>query len=257
VKSVLAKLFLIVIGFAFGLFCLLLANHGVIRLYGWSRTGRMAPPDYPGFERYDVISFSAEPLRAFLEVGGSAFLVAISLTGLMLVVLTFWRGPVWWRNLPDLLPVTFVLMFSGAIGGVFTGRADFILPGSLFLGSVAVLFGWIFLRLKGLPITARVSDVVAFTQRNGSARPQRPAWLGFATAALLTLLPIMKLMAANREMARGIVIVVFAFFALGLMTYGAIAAHRNSGRSPGVGAIMTVTIIFASVVMITATWVSQ
>jgi hypothetical protein len=197
VLTLFAKFVLIVIGFAFGLFCMFLANIGTIRLYGWSQTGRLAPPHYPGLERYDVISFAAEPLRAVMEIGGNSFLVVISVCGLVAVILTFWRGLAWMRNWPHVLPFALVLVFWATAAAALVGRTDWILPASVVFGSVATGTGLMFLRQKGLAITARVSDVVVISQRNGSAHAQVPGrGLGIAAAALLALLAVMKLMAA-------------------------------------------------------------
>jgi hypothetical protein len=52
----------------------------------------LAPPHYPGIERYDVISFSTDPLRAALEIGGNALLILMTVSALFLVILMFWRG---------------------------------------------------------------------------------------------------------------------------------------------------------------------
>jgi hypothetical protein len=193
------KSILIVIGVAFGLFCLLLASYGAIRLHGWSQTGRFAPPHYPGLEKFDIITFAAEPLRAFLEIGGSAFIIALSLYGLVIVIFIFWRGLAWLNNLPYVLPLAFVLVFSAMIASVFTGRTDWILPASMLLGCVAFVIDWISLRRKGLPITARLSDMYPVSQQTAPAHPQRSAWVGLATAALLMLLAMMKIIAAFKS----------------------------------------------------------
>jgi hypothetical protein len=52
----------------------------------------LAPPHYPGIERYDVIFFSTDPLRAALEIGGNALLILMTVSALFLVILMFWRG---------------------------------------------------------------------------------------------------------------------------------------------------------------------
>jgi hypothetical protein len=187
------------IGITFGLVCLLLANHGAIRLYGWSQTGRFAPPRYPELDKFDVITFATDPLRAFFEIGGSAFMVAISLHGLIIVFLIFWRGLSWLSTLPYLLPLTFVLMFSATIASVFTGHIDWLLPASMLLGSVAIVTDSISLRRMGLPLTARLSDAHAASLKTGPAHPQRSAWVGFAVAALLVLLAIMKIVDVLRS----------------------------------------------------------
>jgi hypothetical protein len=60
----------------------------------------LAPPQYPGIEKYDVISFSVDPLRATLELVGNAFLLAMMLLGLVAVIMMFRRGLEWIRNWP-------------------------------------------------------------------------------------------------------------------------------------------------------------
>lgn len=192
-----AQFVLIVIGVAFGLSCLILVYIGTIRLYGWSQTGRLAPPHYPGLERYDVISFAAEPLRAVMEIGGNSFLVAISVCAFLAVILTFWRGLAWMRNWPHVLLFALVVVFWATAAAALVGRTDWILPASVVFGSVATGIGLVFLRQKGLATTARVSDVVVISQRSGSAHAQVPGrGLRIAAAALLALLAIMKLVAA-------------------------------------------------------------
>jgi hypothetical protein len=187
-----------VVGVAFGLFCLLLAYFGAIRLYGWSQTGRFAPPHYPGLEKFDVVTFAAEPLRAFLEIGGSVFVVAIGLLGSMAVIL-IWRRSAWLNNLPHVLPLTFFLVFSAAVASVFTRHIDWILPASVLLGSVAVIVDGISLRRKGLPITARLSDAYAVSKQTAPLHSQQSAWVRLAIAALLMLLGIMKFVAALKS----------------------------------------------------------
>ena len=91
--KLLARAVLILIGAALGLLCLFLAVLGVARLHSWSQTSRMAPPNYPGLERYDVISFAADPLRAAMEIGGNTLLIVIGLCGLAATIMTFWRFP--------------------------------------------------------------------------------------------------------------------------------------------------------------------
>jgi hypothetical protein len=189
---------LAVFGVAFGLFCLLLAHFGAIRLYGWSQTGRFAPPHYPGLEKFDVVTFAAEPLRAFLEIGGSFFVVAIGLLGLIAAIL-IWRGPAWLNNLPLVLPLAFVLVFSGIVASVFTRHIDWILPASLLLGSVAFIIGGISLRRIGLPITAQLSDAYAVSRQTAPLHSQQSAWVRLAIAALLMLLGIMKFVATLKS----------------------------------------------------------
>lgn len=195
-----AKLFLILVGLVFGLFCLFLANIGAIRLYGWSQTGRLAPPHYPRIEKYDVISFSADPLRAVLELGGNTFLVVVAMFGLVALILIFWRGLEWMRNWPHVLPLTLCAVFSATASATMVGRTDWILPGSVMLAAVAMGISWMLLWQKGLPISARVSDVPALSQRNGPAHVQaRGFGLRIALSAILVLLAIMKFMAAFRS----------------------------------------------------------
>ena len=190
------KLFLILAGLLFGLFCLVLANHGAIRLYGWSQTGRLAPPHYPGIARYDVISFDADPLRAALEIAGNAFLVVTAVLGLVAVILIFWRGLAWIQRWPDVLPFTLLAVFWATVSATMVGRTDWIIPTAVLFATLATGIGWMSLRQMGLPISSRVSDVVAVSQRNAFANPQKGGrGVQIATTAGLTLLAIMKLVA--------------------------------------------------------------
>jgi hypothetical protein len=59
------------------------------------------------------------------------------------------------------------------------------------------------------------------------------------------------------EIGRGIIFIAFAFYALGLMTYGAIRQHRNPDRPLNVGATIAVTVAFLSAVMTIAMLVSR
>jgi hypothetical protein len=157
--KLLAKFVLIFIGVAFGVFCLFFAILGAIRFHGWIEVGRLAPPHYPGIEKYDVISFSTDPLRAVLEIGGNALLILMTGSGLVLVILMFRRGVEWMHKLPYVLPGIFVIVFWSTVGAVLVGRTDWVLPASFLLGGVAMGMNWMSLRKKGLPITARLSDM--------------------------------------------------------------------------------------------------
>jgi hypothetical protein len=170
VLKLLAKLVLWVIGFAFGLLCLFLANIGAIRLYGWSQTGRLAPPHYPGLERFDVVSFAAEPFRATMEIAGNSFLVVISVCGLVAVILTFRRGLDWLRYWRVSFVLAVVLVFWATVAAALVRHTDWIIPASVVLGSVATVFGWIQLRWDGLPIDTRVCDLPPASQRNDAGR---------------------------------------------------------------------------------------
>jgi hypothetical protein len=76
------------------------------------------------------------------------------------------------------------------------GRTDWIIPTSVLFAALATGIGWMSLRQTGLPISSRVSDVVAVSQRSGFASPQkRSHGVQIAMAAGLTLLAIMKLVA--------------------------------------------------------------
>lgn len=111
IANLFAKLFLTVVGVAFGIYCLFLASLGAIRLHGWTQTGRLVPSHYPRLDRYDVISLNADPLRFVLEIGGNLFLVAMALFGLVAVILTFRRRLEWTLNWPDVLPFTLTMVF--------------------------------------------------------------------------------------------------------------------------------------------------
>jgi hypothetical protein len=190
------KLFLILAGLLFGLFCLVLANHGAIRLYGWSQTGRLAPPQYPRIARYDVISFGADPLRAALEISGNAFLVVIAVLGFVAVILMFRRGLAWMQHWPDVLPLTLLAVFWATASATMVGHTDWIIPTSVLLAALATGIGWMSLRQMGLPISSRVSDVAAVSQRNAFANPQkRSRGMQIAMTAGIILLAIMKLAA--------------------------------------------------------------
>jgi len=189
-----AKLGLMVIGVVFGLFCLLLGYIGTIRLYGWSQTGRLAPPHYPGLERFDLISFATDPLRAALEIGGNSLLVVISACGLVAVILTFRGGLDWIRNYPAFLPATFVAAFWATASAALVRHTEFAIPAAALLGSIAFVVQWIALRQKGFALTARVSDAAIFSQRSGPAPVRRPGrGLRIALALVLVIVSLMKL----------------------------------------------------------------
>jgi hypothetical protein len=188
-----ARAVLILIGAALGLLCLFLAVLGVARLHSWSETGRMAPPNYPGLERYDVISFAADPLRAAMEIGGNTLLVVIGLCGLAATIMTFWRGLDWIQNWPAFLPLTISVVFWGAVAATLVGRIDWLLPESVLLGALAIGIEWVRLRHEGRPITARVSQVVVSSNRVGSERVHKGVGIRIAVAALIVLLAVLKL----------------------------------------------------------------
>lgn len=121
----------------------------------------MAPPQYPGIEKYDVISFSVDPLRATLELVGNAFLLAMMLLGLVAVIMMFRRGLEWIRNWPYVLPGSLVLAYWATVATTLVGRDDWIIPASLLLGAVSIGSDWISLRQHGMPFSARVSDMMA------------------------------------------------------------------------------------------------
>jgi hypothetical protein len=155
----LAKSLLVAVGIAFALFCLFLAIAGAIRFHGWIEVGRLAPPQYPGIERFDVISFRTDPLRASLEIGGNLFLILMALSGLAFVIQSFRRGMKWMSNLPYVLPLVCVAAFWATVASVLIGRTDWVLPASLLLGSGAFAMNWMTLRKNRLPINARLIDV--------------------------------------------------------------------------------------------------
>jgi hypothetical protein len=68
-------------------------------------------------------------------------------------------GVEWMHKLPYVLPATFVIVFWNTVGAVLVGRTDWVLPASFLLGGVAIGMNWMSLRNKGLPITARLSDM--------------------------------------------------------------------------------------------------
>ena len=86
-----------------------------------------------------------------------------------------------------------VLVFLAAISATLVGRTDWALPASLLSAFIATGYQWMTLRQQGLPFTARYADEVAAFTQNAPASAQKPSWLGFATAALMTLLAVMKL----------------------------------------------------------------
>lgn len=195
----LARRLLIAIGLAFALFCLLLVNIAAIRLYGWSQTGRFAPPTYPRLDRYDVISFSTEPLRLVLEIGGNAFLFVTALCGLVAVILMFVRGLRWLHNWPDVLPLTLLMVFLATASATLVGHTDWVLPVSAILGLLTAGAGWISLWRRGQPLSARVSDAAkaAESARRPDVEPRGSGWR-IAAAALLFLLALEKLFSAFR-----------------------------------------------------------
>jgi hypothetical protein len=47
------------------------------------------------------------------------------------------------------------------VAATLVGRDDWIIPASLLLGAVSIGSDWISLRQRGMPLSARVSDMMA------------------------------------------------------------------------------------------------
>jgi hypothetical protein len=185
-----------VIGIVFELFCLFLMYIGAIRLLGWSITGRLAPPNYPGLERFEVISFATDPSRAILEVGGNSFLIVISACGIVAAILTLRQGLAWTRIFPAFLPATFVAVFWAAASATLVKHTEFAIPGAALLGFCVFVAQWISLRNKGFALTARVSEATIFSQQSWSnpAPARKPGrGLRIALALALVAVSVMKL----------------------------------------------------------------
>jgi hypothetical protein len=80
---------------------------------------------------------------------------------LVAVIMMFRRGLDWIRNWPYVLPRSLVIAYWATIAATLVGRDDWIIPASLLLGAVSIDSDWTSLRQRGMPLSARVSDMMA------------------------------------------------------------------------------------------------
>jgi len=187
-----AKAFLTMIGAILGLFCVFLVWMSCVRLYGWALTGRFIPPSYTRLKGHDLILFSAEPIRASLEIAGNLFSIIIGLAMLVTIAKVFRHGLVWTSKLPCYLPMAFVLVFLSTLSANAVQRVDWTLPAAVLFAGLAICAVWIELRTKGLSLAATVSDVQKTTLKQ-NAHVQTNRTFELIAAVGLCLLGILKL----------------------------------------------------------------
>ena len=195
----LAKILLAVVGLVFGLFSLVLAYVGGMRLYGWCETGRLAAPHRAMMDMYEVISFGSDPVRFVLEVGGNVFLLAMGILGVVTVFFLNRRGMDGVRNWPYLIPPVLIAVFWATVAAALGAkRASWILPASTLLGLLGAGVAWYTLWKRGLPINARISDMIEAPRsekgpvRNTDAE-KRGRGLMIVATVLFTVLMVLKL----------------------------------------------------------------
>jgi hypothetical protein len=189
-----AKAFLTVIGTTLSLFCFILVWMGCARLYGWTVTGRFIPPGYTRLKGHDLILFSAEPVRASLEIVGNLFLIMISLAMIVAIAKCFRHGLAWTKNLPYFFPLALTLVFLSTVSATLVQRVDWIPPIAILFAGFAVGTAWIELRKKGLPLAATASNVQTIALKRNTVAHVRPNRTFELIAAVgLCLLGILKL----------------------------------------------------------------
>lgn len=140
------------IGFAFGLFCLLIAYASGIRLW----------------EHLLLVRSAAPQLNIALDIGGNVLLLIMSAFGVLAVSLIARRGlDGIVRNWPYVLLGILVAVFCATIAvALGARRMTWVLPAAGLWGLIGLWAGWSVLRQHGLPISARVSDVSAAGRQN-------------------------------------------------------------------------------------------
>jgi hypothetical protein len=143
-----AKTSLKVIGFVFGVCCLLLAYASAVRLY----------------ERLSIAwssSFHQEMSSLALDIGGNVLLLGMCILGVVTVLVTNRKGldgiiSNWPYVLPCILITAFWATLAAALGA---RRMSWILPAATLWSFIGLGAGWHVLRQHRLPINARVSDM--------------------------------------------------------------------------------------------------
>jgi hypothetical protein len=149
-----AKTFMKAIGFAFGLFCLLMAYVSGIRLYKHLLVDQ------------SVGSQGGASLA--LDIGGNLLLLVMSILGLITVMLVARKGlDNLIRHWPYVAPGILIAVFWATMAATLGARRmTWVLPVAGFAALVGLWAGWSVLRRHRLPITARVSDIPATREQN-------------------------------------------------------------------------------------------
>ena len=146
-----------IIGFAFGLFCLVMTDASGVRLYEPSLGSRSIPQ---------------HGISVVLDIGGNVLLLAMSCFGVIAVLLIGRRGlDGLVGNWPYVLPAVLVAVFCATMAATLGARRiTWVLPAASLFGLVGLWVGRSVLRQHGLPITARVSDVSLIRTQNESSQ---------------------------------------------------------------------------------------
>ena len=149
-----AKTLLKVIGFVFGIFCLLLTYAAGVRFYQRLDIARSA-------------SASQEMISFVLDIGGNVLLLAMGILGVIAVLLISRRGlDGIIRNWPYVVPAILVAAFWATMAAALGARRiSWIMPAATLWGLIGLGIGWSVLRQYGLPINARVSDMLVARER--------------------------------------------------------------------------------------------
>ncbi len=140
------------IGFGFGLFCLLLTWIASLRLIRHLADVREA--------------WSQGAIAVLFDIGGNALLVYLGILGVLAVILLGRRGYEVIRDLPCVAIPMLISVFGGTVGGVIgTARVSHAIPAAIVFGLMGLVAGWGTLRELGLPITARVCDAERVRQQ--------------------------------------------------------------------------------------------
>ncbi|MCK1571999.1 hypothetical protein [Bradyrhizobium sp. 174] len=136
------------IGFVFGLFCLLMTYASGVRLYEHVLGGLSVPQ---------------HGMSLLLDIGGNVLLLGVSCFGVIAVLLIGRRGlDGVVGNWPYVLPAVLVAVFCATIAATLGARRmTWVLPAASLFGLIGLWAGWSVLRQHGLPITARVSDMLS------------------------------------------------------------------------------------------------
>jgi hypothetical protein len=149
-----AKTLLKVIGFVFAVCCLLLAYAAAVRLY----------------ERLTIawLSSSHQQMGSLaLDTGGNVLLLSMCILGVVTVLAINRKGldgiiSNWPYLVPCILIAAFWATLAAALGA---RRISWIIPAATLCSFIGFGAGWSALRQHGLPINARVSDMVIARER--------------------------------------------------------------------------------------------
>jgi hypothetical protein len=149
-----AKTFMKAIGFAFGLFCLLMTYVSGIRLYKHLLVDQ---------------SVGSQGGASFaLDIGGNILLLIMSILGLITVMLIARKGlDNLIRHWPYVAPGVLIAVFWATMAATLGARRmTWVLPVAGFAALVGLWAGWSILRQHRLPITTRLSDMPTTREQN-------------------------------------------------------------------------------------------